>query len=219
MRSQVGDQWIGRHRRTPAWKAGRVSFTTDTSYNARQELQTRRHSSEVSRREHSVECRIVRSAVRRLSLARDCTATSADAARALARSLLYSLSSAASIPQASRGSVPGRDGEPSPKASHPQDAGRHRRHVGHNRPFPRVAAAGERSPLSRTFQTHTSVPLSKDNLPLPPPSPKAAVLFWHHFRGRSSGMLAMRIAVTAMTCAPWIKFGSFALSKVSLCVW
>ena len=34
-------------------------------------------------------------------------------------------------------------------------------------------------------------------------------------RGSSSGRLAIRIAVTAITCAPWIRFGSFALSNVS----
>ena len=31
--------------------------------------------------------------------------------------------------------------------------------------------------------------------------------------------LATRTAVTAITCAPWIRFGPFALSNVSLCVW
>jgi len=40
-----------------------------------------------------------------------------------------------------------------------------------------------------------------------------------HFRGSSSGRFAIRIRAMLSTCAPWIRFGSFALSKVSLCVW
>ena len=38
-------------------------------------------------------------------------------------------------------------------------------------------------------------------------------------RGNISGRLAIRTAVTAITWAPWIRFGSFALSNVSVWVW
>jgi hypothetical protein len=47
-RSEVGDQGVSRHR-APSWKAGRVRITSDTSYNARQELQIRHLLSKMPR--------------------------------------------------------------------------------------------------------------------------------------------------------------------------
>ena len=91
----------------------------------------------------------------------------------LARTVLYLFSSAASIPQASRGSVPGRDGEPSPKAAIPQDREPAPQTEGHNDPPPGRGRGREFPPLP-DLSDNTSVPLSENIPPPPPPSPKAA---------------------------------------------
>ena len=90
---------------------------------------------------------------------------------ALARTVQYSVSSAASNPQANRGSVRVRDGRPSPRASHlPKKASRHRSVIGQNDPSPGSRPRERFPPSPGPLRQHVRNPVREH------PSPAAAFI-------------------------------------------
>src|SRR5262249_37179810 len=108
-----------------------VSFTSVTSYNARQELQTRVFPRSVAREPPTCGAPGIFSQALVTSRVTQCLITGRypEWHNWHARCFCL-LSSATTNPQANRGSVPSRSGEPFPQGiRHPHDAGRHRSNV------------------------------------------------------------------------------------------
>jgi hypothetical protein len=150
-----------------------VSFTRVPSYNDGQELQTVEHLRSLAREPSR------RRATRRFSqwlLRIELALASASPTRCdrddwHGRCFCY-LPSAASNPQVSRGSVPGRSGDPSPKALATPIAGRHRRTTEAAMTLPPGSRPRERDPPSpEPFRQHVRTPVYGTHSPhrrLPP---------------------------------------------------
>ncbi|AMV25975.1 hypothetical protein VT84_16370 [Gemmata sp. SH-PL17] len=190
---------------------GCVSFTNDTSYNARQDLQTGRRFRTVARipdggnRTANFLWLMARQELRRIAR----LTARANAAIGTVAAFRYIVRDE-QPPSESRIGAGSLNGEPSPKVRLPQNGDPAPRNTEANTTFPQGHGRGRDFPPLLNLSDNTSVPPSTATSPLPPPPQAAARLFdtrddfksWGAYTSRLTPAVRQRIPLFQIHAPP-----------------